>query len=215
MREDDGDLSDGQISELLKDAERRLRERASALTSQSQIPSTLPKLDGGDIDRPYVTSVGDIARVDSSRLLDPNQRALSNRIRKVEPPKKFGKQKIDAGDEWFNMPITDPSLKKDFQLRKLRGVLDPKRHYKKETSNRQGPRFSQVGTIIQGPTEYYSARLPNKERRKTFVDEVLAQEAVSGRFKRKYNEIQSAKTSGKKGYYKALLKKRGSKNLQS
>ena len=70
------------------------------------------------------------------------------------------------------------------------------------------PEFSQVGTIIEGPTEYYNSRLQNKDRKKTFVEEVLAGEAQTGRFKKKYDEIQSSKTSGKKAYYKALKAKR-------
>jgi hypothetical protein len=70
------------------------------------------------------------------------------------------------------------------------------------------PEFSQVGTIIEGPTEYHNGRLQNKDRKKTFVEEVLAGEAQTSRFKKKYNEIQSSKTSGKKAYYKALKAKR-------
>ncbi len=68
-----------------------------------------------------------------------------------------------------------------------------------------------MGTIIEGPTEFYSARLPNKERHATFLEEVLAQESNTGRFKKKYGEIQVTKSSGKKAYYKALKAKRKSK----
>ena len=39
----------------------------------------------------------------------------------------------------------------------------------------------------------------------------MATEKQSGRFKRKYNEIQEKKTSGKKGHYSALMKKRKAK----
>lgn len=92
----------------------------------------------------------------------------------------------------------------------MRNVLDPKRHYKKENGKPKVPNFSQVGTIIEGPTEFFSSRIPNKERKKTFVDEVLAAEESTGRFKSKYNDIQSAKTSGKKAYYKKLIEKRTS-----
>lgn len=90
----------------------------------------------------------------------------------------------------------------------MRSVLDPKRHYKKEESKPQLPEFSQVGTYIEGPTEYFSARLTNKERKRTFVEEVLATESASGRFRNKYGEIQASKTSGKKEYYKNLKAKR-------
>ena len=90
----------------------------------------------------------------------------------------------------------------------MRNVLDPKRHYKKENGKAKVPDFSQVGTIIEGPTDFFSARIPNRERKKTFVDEVLAAEDSSGRFKSKYSDIQSSKTSGKKAYYKKLKDKR-------
>lgn len=90
----------------------------------------------------------------------------------------------------------------------MRSVLDPKRHYKKEGSRPQIPEFSQVGTIIEGPTEFFSARLSNKDRKRTFVEEVLAGEKASGRFRKKYGEIQAARTSGTKEYYKNLEAKR-------
>lgn len=108
------------------------------------------------------------------------------------------------------MPQTKLSseLKSDLKLLKLRNVLDPHRHYRSDGGTAFAPRFSQVGKIIEGPTEYYSSRLPNKERKKTFVEEVLANEKFTGRFKKKYNEIQASKTSGKKAYYKNLMEKR-------
>lgn len=65
-----------------------------------------------------------------------------------------------------------------------------------------------MGTIIEGPTEFFSARLTNKERKRTFVEEILASENASGRFKNKYGEIQASKTSGKKEFYKNLKARR-------
>ena len=75
---------------------------------------------------------------------------------------------------------------------------------KKDSSAGKIPEFSQVGTIIEGPTEYFSGRLSNKERKRTFVEEILAQEKSDGKFKAKYNAIQKAKTSGKKAHFKKL-----------
>lgn len=108
--------------------------------------------------------------------------------------------------------MVTPELKRDLQLLRMRSVLDPKRHYKKDNSRKSEiPEFSQIGTIIEGPTEYFTARLSNKERKRTFVDDVLAGEKQSQRFKTKYNAIQAAKTSGKKEHYKALKAKRAKK----
>lgn len=107
------------------------------------------------------------------------------------------------------MPKTDltPELRRDLQILKMRNVLDPKRHFKKMDS-KDVPAFSQVGTVIEGPTEYYNARINNKDRKRTFVEEVLAQEAQTGRFKNKSLEIQQKKASGKKAFYQALKAKR-------
>jgi len=72
----------------------------------------------------------------------------------------------------------------------------------------QAPEYSQVGTILEGPTEFFTGRIENKKRKRTFVEEVLAGEQETGRFKRKYGELQDKKTSGKKAFYKALKAKR-------
>jgi len=76
----------------------------------------------------------------------------------------------------------------------------------------QAPEFSQVGTIIEGPTEFFSARLAKKDRKRSFVEEVLAVETATQQFKTKYNDIQRAKTSGKKAHYKKLKAKRTQKS---
>ena len=103
-------------------------------------------------------------------------------------------------------------MKRDLQLLKMRGVLDPKRFYKKDSSKNATPPFSQVGTIIAGPTEYFSSRLLNKDRKRTLVEEILEQEKSNGGFKRKYNEIQDKKTSGRKAFYRKLKEKRNKRS---
>lgn len=96
----------------------------------------------------------------------------------------------------------------------MRNVLDPKRHYKKDNRKAQVPEFSQVGTLIEGPTEFYSARVPVLERKRTLVEQVMAGERDSGRFKKKYGEIQEKKRSGKRGYYKEMMEKRYKKTMK-
>lgn len=91
---------------------------------------------------------------------------------------------------------------------KMRSVLDPKRHYKKDNTKNDVPAFSQVGTVIEGATEFYSSRLNKKDRKQTILEEVIAQEQDSGRFRRKYDDISKSKASGKKAFYKALKAKR-------
>lgn len=116
----------------------------------------------------------------------------------------------DAGTDWYNLPKTEmtTALKRDLQLIEMRNVLDPHRHYKKNTRKGKVPTFSQVGTVVEGPTEWYSSRINKKDRSKNFVEEEMRHEQESGRFKRKYAQIQDAKTSGKKAHYRKLMAKR-------
>lgn len=83
-----------------------------------------------------------------------------------------------------------------------------KQHFKKDTRKDPVPQFSQIGTLVEGPTEYYSARLTKKERKRTLVEEVLSSGQALSKFKSKYGEIQERKTSGKKSHYKKLVARR-------
>ena len=115
-----------------------------------------------------------------------------------------------AGASWYNLPktVVTPQLKRDLQLIRMRSVLDPHRHYKKDNTRDTIPQFSQVGTMVEGPTDYFSARIPKSKRHKTLVESVMAAEKESGRMKKKYGEVQDRKASGKKGHYKRMMERR-------
>lgn len=114
----------------------------------------------------------------------------------------------DAGAKWFNMkkPEMTAELKRDLLILKNRSALDPKRHYKKEKW--EVPKYFQTGTIIEGNTEFYSARMSRKSRGKTLAEEILHDDDSTKYFKRKYYEIQKEKTSGGKRHYKKIKEKR-------
>lgn len=96
----------------------------------------------------------------------------------------------------------------------MRSVLDPKRFYKKESTKAKPPEFSQVGTVVEGPTDFFSSRIPKRDRKRTLAEEVLAGEKEDGRFKRQYAEVQAKKTSGKKGDFKKRTKERYGKKYK-
>ncbi len=98
-------------------------------------------------------------------------------------------------------------LKRDLQLLKMRNVLDSARHYKKGSVKAKAPEYSQTGSIVEGPTEYSSARINNRDRRQTLADEVLAEERSTGRFKAKFSNVQVSKSSGGKAHYNSRAKK--------
>ncbi|CCH45623.1 hypothetical protein BN7_5206 [Wickerhamomyces ciferrii] len=116
--------------------------------------------------------------------------------------------KETSGSKWFDMPKGEltPSIKRDLKILEQRAALDPKRHYKKDKW--KTPEFFQIGTIVEGNTEYYSARLKNKEREQTILESVMNDEDTKHYFKRKYDEVQIKKTSGKKAHYKKVKEAR-------
>ena len=54
-----------------------------------------------------------------------------------------------AGKEWFDLPATTitPELKNDLRILKMRGALDPSRHYKKNDT-KELPKYFQVCRIF-------------------------------------------------------------------
>nr|XP_012146643.1 PREDICTED: deoxynucleotidyltransferase terminal-interacting protein 2 isoform X2 [Megachile rotundata] len=123
----------------------------------------------------------------------------------------IGKRKLKAkrqreraktkGTGWFNMPAPEmtPEVKHDLQVIQMRSVLDPKRFYKKNDL-KVLPKYFQIGKVVNSPLDYYSGRLTKKERKKTIVDELMADAEFSKFNKRKYKEIIDEK---KKTHYKA------------
>lgn len=65
-----------------------------------------------------------------------------------------------------------------------------------------------MGTIVESPTEYFSARIKKKDRKETIVQELLADQKSKEYFKRKYNEIQDKSSSGGKKWYKKVQERK-------
>lgn len=120
-------------------------------------------------------------------------------------------QQSTAGRNWFDLPRTQmtPEFKRDWQLLRMRGVLDPK--HQKKALRASAPEFSHVGEIIAGPTEFFSARLTRKERKRTLLEEVMSVHDNS-KFETKYAGIQKQKSSGKKAFYNKLVTRRKRRN---
>ncbi|KAI1484251.1 Fcf2-domain-containing protein [Daldinia eschscholtzii] len=204
-------LSDDQIEQLLREAEERLKskhqgqdEKAVAVPNKTDVVKTSK----AESSAPEAASL--VSSKDKSKSEE-----LSVRVPEVRKSKKEMAVKADAGPSWFNLPRTDltPELKKDLQLLRMRDVLDPKRFYRKDNTRALVPQFSSVGTIVEGPTDFFNARLTKKERKRTLLEEVLETEDATRKFKSKYGQIQEVKTSGKKGHYKKMMEKRyGRKN---
>ncbi|KAK2000500.1 Fcf2-domain-containing protein [Colletotrichum falcatum] len=189
------ELCDEHLDELLKEAASRLATKQSL--------------------RPKDCSLIAVAAlpVDPTTRSKAQPKAQDSRSISLRDPRLAEeKPHNDAGPGWFGIPKTDPSdpnLKRDLQILHMRGTaIDPKRHYKKESLKARIPRYAHVGRIVEGPTEFYSARLTRKERKQTLVDELLSAEKASGKFRSKYEDIQVKKASGRKAHYKKFIERR-------
>ncbi|KAF5642906.1 member of the karyopherin-beta family nuclear import [Fusarium tjaetaba] len=193
------DISDDQVDELLRKAEQRLKNgpvSASAIVSSTTSNAVV---------------AGDAA---TTKQLVKQQNSSSNSSSKKDgltvrapPQPQLGlkaKEKSTAGPEWFDLPKTNmtPEFKREWQVLRMRGILDPK--HQKKNLRASAPEYSQVGEIIAGPTEFFSARLTRKERKNTLLEEVT-RDLDSHKFTDKYAGIQKQKTSGKKAFYKNVL----------
>ncbi|XP_030289525.1 deoxynucleotidyltransferase terminal-interacting protein 2 [Sparus aurata] len=101
-----------------------------------------------------------------------------------------------TGDAWFNMkaPEITEELKGDLKVLKMRGSLDPKRFYKK--NDRDGfPKYFQVGTVVDNPVDFYHSRVPKKGRKRTMVEELLADAEFRQKNKKKYQQIVAEKAA--------------------
>jgi len=102
------------------------------------------------------------------------------------------KNRIDnAGSDWNYMTAGDDSeeAKRDLKLLSMRRVLDPKRFYKREPKQPR-PKYYQIGTVVEDGSDFYASRIPNRERKQHFVEEVLSDLSKKQYLKRKFLQIQ-------------------------
>ncbi|XP_043475344.1 deoxynucleotidyltransferase terminal-interacting protein 2 [Leptopilina heterotoma] len=105
------------------------------------------------------------------------------------------------GKQWFNLPAPEMTeeVKRDLEIIQMRSALDPKQFYKRNDMKTL-PKYFQIGKVVDSPLDYYSGRMTNKERKRTIVDELMADAEFAKYNKRKYKEIIEEKN---KRNYKA------------
>uniref|UniRef100_A0A8C5MJ48 Fcf2 pre-rRNA processing C-terminal domain-containing protein n=1 Tax=Leptobrachium leishanense TaxID=445787 RepID=A0A8C5MJ48_9ANUR len=126
----------------------------------------------------------------------PSHKELTKQLKKQ---RKEEKEK-STGRGWFDMkaPELTDELKNDLKALKMRSALDPKRFYKK--NDRDGfPKYFQVGTVVDSSVDFYHSRIPKKERKRTIVEELLADAEFRRYNKRKFQEIMSEKSARAEG----------------
>ncbi|KAL4634901.1 deoxynucleotidyltransferase terminal-interacting protein 2 isoform X1 [Arapaima gigas] len=118
-----------------------------------------------------------------------------------------------TGDGWFNMkaPEMTQELQNDLRALKMRSAMDPKRFYKK--NDQEGfPKYLQMGTVVECPLDFYHSRIPKKQRKRTIVEELLADAEFRNYNKKKFREImieKAALATGRKNRKKNKFNKKG------
>lgn len=122
----------------------------------------------------------------------------------------LSKPENSLGRGWFDLaPMKlDEKLKRDIKAIQMRNYMDPKRFYK--NPDKLG-KILHTGTIIEGPSEYKSGRLTNRERKQTIMEEILADGAIKDYTKRKFQEIQVTKNNKQRMYKKSKSDKKQKK----
>lgn len=137
-------------------------------------------------------------QTETSALWRPNSELVDGLFVPPNAPRKLNKLmrkqlKDTAGKSWFEMPAQTitPELEKDLRLLKLRGAIDPKRHYKKgDSKSKSLPKYFQVGTVMESASDFFTGRLTKKERKATIADELLSDRTLAQYRKRKVREIE-------------------------
>ena len=81
-----------------------------------------------------------------------------------------------------------PELKRDLQIIRMRGVLDPKRFYRSSDMKKELPKYFQVGTLIDGPEGS-----SGKKSKGSMLQEVMGDAKVRKRTKDQFGKIQALK----------------------
>lgn len=148
---------------------------------------------------------------DSHTLATLNELKQNTKLISATAPVDKAETKVknisSAGSRWFNIQSQEltPEAKKDINLLKMRAYLDPKRFYKRESKQGKGSAFPEVfqfGTVEVSAREFYSARIPKKQRCSSVVDEIISNDNSRSYIKKKFSEIQASKPARKRASVK-------------
>ena len=139
----------------------------------------------------------DLATSARSALAPSTSLAGSGEVPPLHASRKSKKKERPdtAGAAWGHMAAKEltPELKRDLQIIRMRGVLDPKRFYRSSDMKKELPKYFQVGTLVEGAADGRSARLTRRERKASMLQ---ADPALRKRAKKRFHDVQAATSEG-------------------
>lgn len=115
------------------------------------------------------------------------------------------------GKDWFGLPATEitDELSKDLEIIQMRSALDPKHFYKKNDMKTL-PKYFQVGTVLPSSLDRRPEPGVRPSKKRSLVDELLADADFQQFNKRKYSEAMAEKS--KTGYKRAFKHRKKGRN---
>ncbi|XP_054272942.1 deoxynucleotidyltransferase terminal-interacting protein 2 [Macrosteles quadrilineatus] len=176
-------------------------------------------LDDIDLNDPLSTLTKSTSRVEEvmkKSVIQPGfeqQQHIANSnisLRKQRLERKMERERT-RGPQWFNLAATSitPEVENNLKVVQMRSILDSKHFYKKNDL-KVLPKYFEIGKVLDSPADFYHNRVPKKERKRTIVEELLADAEFQKKSKKKYREIVAQRN---KTHYKAhKIAKRLKKN---
>uniref|UniRef100_A0A0K3CQL8 BY PROTMAP: gi/342318881/gb/EGU10837.1/ deoxynucleotidyltransferase [Rhodotorula glutinis ATCC 204091] n=1 Tax=Rhodotorula toruloides TaxID=5286 RepID=A0A0K3CQL8_RHOTO len=121
------------------------------------------------------------------------QPKLSKKQLKANQPRTAGKQ-------WFDLPATPmtPELKRELDALRLSNSLDPKKFLRQGAKKDKVGEFFQIGHVIAPSTRATTLSTPAIPQKRSFVEDLMADEESRAYAKRKTKEVMSKTMSGRK-----------------
>ncbi|KAL3075731.1 hypothetical protein niasHS_012561 [Heterodera schachtii] len=107
-----------------------------------------------------------------------------------------------AGPSWHKMPATEltEERRRDLEVVQMRDALDPAQHYKKP-DREVLPKYFQIGHIVESKADFYAARVPKRQRKRTMVEELMADAELLARNKRRFTAIVQRREATARGTF--------------
>ncbi len=118
----------------------------------------------------------DQKKVVVSEQADQAPRLKDELKRKQKRKKVEGEAPATAGARHFDVPNTPvtPEIEQTFKMLEMRPYVFKDQHYKKALRWKQ-PAFFGVGTVVDDARDFYSSRVPKKQRKQTLGEELMSE----------------------------------------
>lgn len=142
-----------------------------------------------DEDRPRARArAGDATDAALARAFESAQAGRGPQRKKRKTRAEMRAPAKDAGPGWYGLPRADAMVSADDRAAlALRGVADPKRHYKRQDAPSE---FAQLGTVIAGKYDGASGTLKKRDRKAGLMGELLADTGARAYAKRRSTAVQ-------------------------